>query len=111
MGRISNYLRQIFAPDWAADTRAQQSTYFYPAIVEAPKAANPPKLVVAAFLGIAAEQQAEWARRSWDGGECDPLLLCELRTRADAYRAIAETSYEGFCEQLGLEPAPESAAA
>jgi hypothetical protein len=28
----------------------------------------------------------------------------ELRTRADAYRALDETTYEQWCEALGEEP-------
>lgn len=49
-------------------------------------------------------QKAEWDGQSWGGGNCDPLLLKELSTRADAYNALAETSYEGWCEVLGQEP-------
>lgn len=51
--------------------------------------------------------KAEWDRVSWEGGKSDPLLLCELRTRADAYRAIEETAYEGWCERAGVDPVTE----
>jgi hypothetical protein len=35
---------------------------------------------------------------------CDPNALIELRTRADTFRAIEETTYEGFCTARGEEP-------
>lgn len=41
-------------------------------------------------------QAAEWNRQSWDKGLADPLKLAELRTRADAYRALTETDYDGW---------------
>lgn len=49
-------------------------------------------------------QKEEWDKVTWDGGQCDPLMLMELRTRADAYRALAETPYEGWCAVLEVEP-------
>jgi hypothetical protein len=59
--------------------------------------------VFAALENVAAENKANWDRASWEMGQCNPLLLAELRTRADAYRAIAEASYEGLCETNGDE--------
>jgi hypothetical protein len=57
------------------------------------------------ILRSAAEaQKAEWDKVSWEGGEASPLLLCELRTRADAYMALEETSYEQWCERAGIDP-------
>jgi len=35
-----------------------------------------------------------WIAASWEAGECDPLLLTTLRTRADAYRALSEIALE-----------------
>lgn len=52
-------------------------------------------------------QKSEWLARSWQGGEADPLTLCELRTRADAYLAIEETAYERWCELHGVDPVTE----
>jgi hypothetical protein len=49
-------------------------------------------------------QQIAWNDASWGRGEADPLMLTELRTRADAYRALGETSYEDWCSVLGEEP-------
>ena len=48
--------------------------------------------------------KAEWDKVSWEGGEADPRLLLELRTRADAYMAMEETSYEGWCDRAGVDP-------
>lgn len=52
-------------------------------------------------------QKDEWLRLSWGQGEADPLLLCELRTRADAYLGLRETGYERWCELNGEDPATE----
>lgn len=60
--------------------------------------------VFKALETIAAENKAAWDSASWDHGQANPLLLLELRTRADTFRALAETPYEGFCETLGEEP-------
>jgi len=50
---------------------------------------------VTAELARAADaQKAAWLELSWEQGEPDELQLAELRTRADAYRALAELSYE-----------------
>lgn len=55
----------------------------------------------------ATEQQQAWVLASWDQGVSDGALLTELRTRADAYRAVAETEYPALCEVLGQEPVAE----
>ena len=60
--------------------------------------------VLAALDSFAGQQKAQWDRTSWEQGQADPLLLCELRTRADAYRAIGEASYERLCELHGQDP-------
>jgi hypothetical protein len=60
--------------------------------------------VFRSFAMIADENKAEWITASWDNGVADPLFLAELRTRADAYRAIFETPYEAHCTTLGDEP-------
>lgn len=47
----------------------------------------------------AAEMNKEaWLDASWVQGNCDPQLLNETRTRADAYRALAETTYDKWLE-------------
>lgn len=56
-----------------------------------------------AFSTIADENKALWLKASWDNGQCNPLLLKELRTRADAYMAVTDTTYEALCETNGDE--------
>lgn len=51
------------------------------------------------------ECKAAWIDGSWATGAADQNLLIELRTRADANEALMATSYEGFCETNGDEPA------
>lgn len=63
--------------------------------------------VRAILKDAAAAHKDEWDKVSWEGGEADPLLLRELRTRADAYMAIEETTYEGWCERAGIDPVVE----
>lgn len=52
----------------------------------------------------ACEQRAAWMEASWEAGVAEPAMLHELRTRADAYRAIAETDYHGVCAVLEQQP-------
>lgn len=66
---------------------------------------DPVTQFVLGALSLAADAQAqEWTKASWSTGQANPLLLHELRTRADAYRAMADSDYTGFCEMCGLEP-------
>lgn len=60
--------------------------------------------VFAAIMMGAEAQKAEWMRASWDNGAVAPALLSELRTRSDAYMALIETDYTGWCEILNEEP-------
>lgn len=62
--------------------------------------------VFAALETAAAAQKAEWESESWGKCQANPLFLMELRTRADAYTAMQDTDYEGYCEWLGVEPEP-----
>lgn len=55
----------------------------------------------------AVNQEAAWRDASWVNGMANPNLLKELRTRADAYRALAELNYDGVCEALGEQPVEE----
>lgn len=56
---------------------------------------------------MAEANRAEWGRISWDNGSANQAALSELRTRADAYRAIPELTYEALCEANGDEPNEE----
>jgi hypothetical protein len=59
--------------------------------------------VFAAVERAAEAQKAEWERQSWEAGDVSPLVLMELRTRADAYRALFETTFDQW--SLMHEPA------
>lgn len=63
--------------------------------------------VMAAHRAAADANKAAWVDQSWVGGACSRDVLTDLRIRADAYLAIADTSYEGFCDMLGEEPNEE----
>lgn len=43
-----------------------------------------------AFLKMADTQRQAWLEHTWETGNCDSYTLCDLRTRADAYKAVAE---------------------
>jgi hypothetical protein len=50
-----------------------------------------------AMASFAGRQRDEWIARTWDAGEHpDPVLLTELRARADAYQAIPECTYNDW---------------
>ena len=66
---------------------------------------NPVTQWVMQALQLGSEaQKAEWMRRSWGSKQADPLVLCELTTRADAYRVLFEADYIDWCETNGDEP-------
>ena len=46
----------------------------------------------------AEENRRDWQDKTWASGIADPLHLLETRTRADAYRALHDTTYEGWVE-------------
>lgn len=52
--------------------------------------------VAAKYEHMARAQQDEWMKASWLGGKIEPLALCELRTRADAYMAFLETGWSDY---------------
>jgi hypothetical protein len=55
--------------------------------------------VFAAIERHVAKQKQGWLDATWETGATpDPLMLCELRTRADAYRAMIDTTFEGWSE-------------
>jgi hypothetical protein len=63
--------------------------------------------VQAAHAKLADDNKAEWIRASWENGAASEAFLRELRTRADAYLAITQTTYEGYCDALGEQPNDE----
>jgi hypothetical protein len=63
--------------------------------------------VMRAHLAMSEKNRLQWQQVSWDNGIANQRALDELRTRADAYRAIAEMSYEDVCNANGDEPNAE----
>jgi hypothetical protein len=57
--------------------------------------------VISACRRAADENKLAWVEASWESGTADPLLLMELRTRADAYLALAETQWAGWLKAHG----------
>lgn len=62
------------------------------------------RMVFRALRSDADAQRDAWMKQSWDNGQANQLSLIELRTRADAYRAMEECNYLGICEALGEQP-------
>jgi hypothetical protein len=60
-------------------------------------------IFTAICTGAEANKEA-WLDASWRKGAASQPYLQELRTRADAYMALIETSYSGWCEMNGDEP-------
>jgi hypothetical protein len=65
------------------------------------------RAVIKAHRQTADDNRAAWVKHSWDNGHANPLTLLELRTRADAYMAIAEIGYADVCGAIGAEPREE----
>ena len=57
--------------------------------------------VLTACRKAADENKAAWIEASWEANNCDPLLLVELKTRADAYLALSDTLYAGWLRTHG----------
>lgn len=65
------------------------------------------RAVTRAFRLTRDDCEHAWKDASWNNGHANPLLLKELRTRADAYEAIADLTYEGLMETNGETPSEE----
>jgi hypothetical protein len=65
------------------------------------------RAVMAAHRDFADKSREAWMEASWNNGAASQEHLRELRVRADAYLAIAEMTYEGLCEIMGVEPSDE----
>ncbi|MES2904538.1 MAG: hypothetical protein V4696_10170 [Pseudomonadota bacterium] len=52
--------------------------------------------VMAACMTAADANRDAWISASWDLGKADQAELDVLRTRADAYRALCDTSYSDW---------------
>jgi hypothetical protein len=60
--------------------------------------------VARAFTKLADDNKALWLDQSWGAGRADQETLTELRTRADAYNALAEATYQACCDANEEEP-------
>lgn len=63
--------------------------------------------VMKAHATLAEDCKREWTGISWGNGSANEAALRELRTRADAYLALPDSTYEAFCETNGEEPREE----
>jgi hypothetical protein len=68
---------------------------------------NVTRWVMAAHRKTAEDNKAAWLTQSWESGHSNPLTLLELRTRSDAYLAIADMTYADVCAALGDAPNEE----
>lgn len=59
--------------------------------------------VITTFEEMAAANKDAWVSASWDGNAANPLLLKELKVRADAYLALADMTYDTVVKP-GEEP-------
>lgn len=64
--------------------------------------------VMEAFEAQAGKQRRGWEEASWIAGECDPLMLNELRTRADTYKAMREAGYSDILNALEQDEVADS---
>lgn len=64
------------------------------------------RFVMAALRRNADECKEAWLADSWGRGTADQRTLDVLRERSDALLGFT-SSYEAFCETLGLAPEPE----
>lgn len=53
---------------------------------------------------LAEDCRKEWVGISWGNGSANQPVLSALRTRADAYLALPEGTYEAYCETMSEVP-------
>lgn len=56
--------------------------------------------VFRALALLAEKSKQRWLEHSWDGGSADPLMLADLRARAEVARDLCELTYEEIEEYL-----------
>lgn len=56
--------------------------------------------VFRALRKIRDDAKAEWVAASWDAGNTDPVLLADLRARAQIVGDLAELTFEELKEKL-----------
>ena len=50
--------------------------------------------VMRALQSLSEKSRDKWIAASWGGGECDPLLLADLRARAEVVNDLVNLTYE-----------------
>ena len=63
--------------------------------------------VTRALVMLAERNKARWIELSWGGGQADPLVLAELRARAEGALDLSELTVEELNEVLDEEPSKE----
>lgn len=56
-----------------------------------------------ALVKLAERNKAKWISVSWDGGQTDPVILADLRARAEIAQDLSELTIEEFNEALNDE--------
>ncbi len=47
---------------------------------------------------LAERNKQQWISDSWDAGKCDPMVLIDLKARAEAAKDLSELRYEDIDE-------------
>lgn len=56
-----------------------------------------------AFDRLGDRARRQWMSASWDNGKCDPVLLADLRARAEVVEDFRKLSFETLEEALNEE--------
>ena len=61
--------------------------------------------VFRALEAAAETQRLAWMAGTWEQGQTpDPLILTELKVRADSFLSLSQGNYEDFCAMNGEQP-------
>lgn len=99
---MRQHLRRLPQPDRGPTPSPQPPTAVGPTAEEFEEwCENPVTRFVAHAYRIGADACAlKWSQSSWTAGQCDPALLAELRTRADAYEAFLHTNWSDYAATI-----------
>jgi hypothetical protein len=61
------------------------------------------QFVLEAYRRMAEAQKLAWIEGSWEAGDANPIMLVELRTRADAYQSMSECVLDDFAATVKPE--------
>jgi hypothetical protein len=57
--------------------------------------------VLKAVGDLADMNRQKWIEASWEAGNCDPVMLVELRARAQAAKDLSEIKFEDVADDEG----------